>query len=76
MARKRKSETVSQVSDKDWQTHSDADALMRAEEVRADKARHSAAQAHLRKKAQHIARTLTPKKAKVSRRKRLESVQL
>ena len=76
MAKKRKSDVPQPaVMDEDWRAHSDADALMRAEEVKGDRSRHSAAQKHLRTKAKHISRTLGGAK-KRSRRERLENVEL
>jgi len=38
-------------SEKDWQAESDANTLMRAQEIRKDKNRHQAAQGHLKKQA-------------------------
>ena len=70
------------MGDHDWQAHSDAEALMRAEEVKGDRGRHSAAQKHLRTKAKTVARALggasgrgarMPNKA---RRAKLERVKL
>lgn len=78
MPKKRKSEAAtapSPMGDHDWQAHSDAEALMRAEEVKGDRGRHSAAQKHLRTKAKTVARALGGSKRK-SRKARLESVEL
>ena len=75
MPKKRKSDMPQAGMDPDWQAHSDADALMRAEEVKGDRSRHSAAQKHLRTKAKTVARALGGAQ-KRSRRDRLENVEL
>lgn len=70
-------ETSAAPGNEDWRAHSDAEALMHAEEVRSDRSRHSAAQAHLRKKAKLVGRAMTGGKRKqASRRQRLEKVEL
>lgn len=75
--RKKAPETAVGPADmEDWRAHSDAEALMRAEEVRADRARHTKAQMHLRKKAKEVARAIKPTAKAKSRRARLENVQL
>ena len=38
------------MDDDDWRTQSDADALVRAEEIKLDKDRHGRAKAHLQKR--------------------------
>ena len=76
MAKKRKSDVPQPAGmDEDWRAKDDADALMRAEEVKGDRSRHSAAQKHLRTKAKTVARALGGSKRK-SRKARLESVEL
>jgi hypothetical protein len=49
-------------ADDDWRAASDAEALMRAEEVKADSARHAKAQAHLRQKHAQMERAMTSRK--------------
>ena len=81
MARKRKKDATAPAAigmDEDYRAEHDAHALMHAEEVRADRGRHKAAQKHLQKKAVQVARALGKGagRSKGSRRKRLENVQL
>lgn len=57
----------------DYQAQSDADTLMRAEEIRGDKGRHTAAHKHVRRRFHAAARAMTKGKPKGSRY-RAESV--
>jgi hypothetical protein len=51
----------------DYQAQSDADTLMRAEEIRGDKKRHEAARHHVKKRFHAAARAMTGGKAKGAR---------
>ncbi len=50
--------------DDDYRAKSDADALMRAEEIKGDKGRHAAAQTHVRKQFHTAARAMAKSTAK------------
>lgn len=45
----------------DYRAQSDADTLMRAEEIKGDKARHEKAQGHVRRRFHQAARAMKPK---------------
>jgi hypothetical protein len=51
----------------DYQAQSDADTLMRAEEIRGDKGRHDAAHRHVKRRFHAAARAMTKDKKKGER---------
>jgi hypothetical protein len=76
MARKKKPSpaTATDVPDRGWMAKDDMHTLLRAEEIRADKSRHSAAQGAARKHMKELKAVVGGDRA--ARNKRLEDVDL